>query len=127
MTDMNITPTLRSAKRLFKTMKLTETTSKTQKKNGTVMYTDDLMPNVSYTFHKNGYYRRRIKYGEFGESNIYYDNYQLNRTQKNPDCGYIRDRILVKDLAKQMVLASSAIDHYRQRADANGFDWTHYG
>ena len=103
-------------KTIFDHMKLVDVTTERQKLNGTAMYMDKLKNHtVYYTFHKSGYFRRRVPTGYFQMTGRSFEHYQLNRTRKVMGNGYHMHtvRILEYNRGKQMLLAISAITNYR--------------
>lgn len=90
-----------AAKRILTKIGLVETTSKIQKKNGTMQFSDlNSKDGLKYTLHLNGYYRKYIPLGEYmfwknhpscKDKPIPMTCYQLNRTKRVPFTRFIRD------------------------------------
>jgi len=106
---------------------LINSTSPTQRRNGTVSYIDPVTSTtavtIMYTVHSNGYVRRNFKYRK---QNWYNKNtcYQLNRTRKNYNTIEINgksfrhestERILATPLEQVAILYLSTINYRKNK------------
>ena len=104
---------------------LINSTSPTQRRNGTVSYIDPVTSTtavtIMYTVHSNGYVRRNFRYSK---NNKFNTCYQLNRTRKNYNTIEINgkhihlqstERILATPLEQVAILYLSTINYRKNK------------
>lgn len=106
---------------------LIESTTPTQKKNGTMAFIDPVMSSstsiMSYTIHTNGYVRRKFQKTSYSiDTNRYWptEHYQLNRTQEVPRIGSdwtrsAKRRIMATPLEQVAILFKSTINYRKNK------------
>tara|TARA_B110000240_G_C13277715_1_gene358681 strand:+ start:79 stop:540 length:462 start_codon:yes stop_codon:yes gene_type:complete len=108
----------------LETLGLTDVTSKTQKKNGTVCYYDPIT-DCDYLSYSSGYVRRAYTKATHYSSRLHRTIYQLNPTKKTTRYykgeGYpVTERILIHNPGYRIHLLSRAVVNYRKNSANTG-------
>jgi hypothetical protein len=102
----------------LKALGLVETTSKTQKKNGTVCYYDPIA-DCDYLSYASGYVRRAYTKPAYYYSGLHRTIYQLNPQKKgrrfwNETEYEVTERILIHNPKYRLELISRSVSNYRK-------------